>query len=153
MSAELSESQQQQNLLASRMNTTAATILQPPPARDAGKWADDCRILPKESPEPGPWRTDRIPFWRLPYACFSDPAYSEIIVVCGSQMGKTESMFNVIGHRMDDGPYVPALYVGPTEKQVRSISKDRVDKMLKSTKSLWDKTERGQRYSVSERGS
>jgi len=66
-------------------------------------------------------------------------------------MGKTESMFNIIGHRMDDGPYVPALYIGPTEKQVKSISKDRVDKMLRSSKSLWSKTERGQRYGVSEK--
>ena len=130
---------------------TTAEIIRPPPERDAGQWADDCRILPKESPEPGPWRTDRVPFWRLPYACFSDPAYSEIIVVCGSQMGKTEGMFNIIGHRLDDGPYVPALYIGPTEKQVKSVSKDRVDKMLRSTKSLWDKTERGQRYGVSEK--
>jgi len=66
-------------------------------------------------------------------------------------MAKTESMFNIIGHRMDDGPYVPALYVGPTEKQVKSISKDRVDKMLRSTASLWEKTEKGQRYGTFEK--
>lgn len=89
--------------------------------------------------------------WRAIYAAFSDPQYSEIIVVCGSQMSKTEGMFNIIGHRLDDGPYVPALYVGPTEKQVKSISKDRVDKMLRSSQSLWSKTEKGQRYGVFEK--
>lgn len=66
-------------------------------------------------------------------------------------MGKTEGMFNIIGHRLDDGPYVPALYVGPTEKQVKSISKDRVDKMLRSSASLWNKTEKGQRYGTFEK--
>ncbi len=92
-----------------------------------------------------------MPFWRLPYAFFSDPQYSDIYVVCGAQMAKTESMFNIIGHRMDDGPYVPTLYIGPTEKQVRSISRDRVDKMLRSTSSLWNKTEHGQRYGINEK--
>ena len=66
-------------------------------------------------------------------------------------MGKTEAIFNIIGHRFDDGPYTPALYVGPTEKQVKSISRDRVDKMIKSTPSIWGKTERGQRYGVYEK--
>jgi len=66
-------------------------------------------------------------------------------------MGKTEAIFNIYGHRFDDGPYVPALYIGPTEKQVKSISRDRVDKMLRSTPSLWEKTEKGQRYGVGEK--
>jgi len=66
-------------------------------------------------------------------------------------MGKTEAIFNIIGHRFDDGPYTPTLYIGPTEKQVKSISRDRVDKMLRSTPSLWEKTEKGQRYGVGEK--
>lgn len=66
-------------------------------------------------------------------------------------MSKTEGMLNIIGHRMDDGPYVPALYIGPTEKLVKSISRDRADKMLRSTPSLWDKTARGQSYGISEK--
>lgn len=69
----------------------------------------------------------------------------------GSQMGKTELVLNVCGHHMDDGPYMPALYVGPTEKQVKSISNDRVDKLLRSTPSLWAKTEKGQRYGTFEK--
>lgn len=72
-------------------------------------------------------------------------------VVCGAQMGKTESMFNILGHRLDDGPYVPALYIGPTEKAVKSISKDRVDKMFSSTVSLTEKLEKGQRNGVFEK--
>lgn len=74
-----------------------------------------------------------------------------IVVVCGAQMSKTEGMFNIIGHRFSDGPYVPALYIGPTEKQVKSISKDRIDKMLRSTPALWERTEKGQRYGVFEK--
>ena len=69
----------------------------------------------------------------------------------GAQMGKTEAMFNVLGHRFDDGPYVPALYIGPTQKQVKSVSKDRIAKMLKSTPTLWAKLEKGQRDGVTEK--
>ena len=128
----------------------AARILEPPPERNAGQWADQNRVLPKDSPEPGPWRTDRVPFWRDIYSAFSNVKYDTVVVICGSQMSKTEGIFNVIGHRFDDNP-VPTLYIGPTEKQVKSISKDRIHKMLTSTDSLWAKTEKGQRYATYEK--
>ena len=107
--------------------------------------------MPPDSPEPGPWRTDRVPFWRAIYAAFADADHDTIVVVCGAQMSKTEGIFNVIGHRFTDGPFVPALYVGPTEKQVKSVSKDRIDKMLRSTPILWERTEKGHRYQVAEK--
>lgn len=69
----------------------------------------------------------------------------------GSQMGKTEMIFNLIGKRFDDGPYTPALYIGPTQKQVKSISKDRIAKMIRSTPPLWDKLEKGQRDGITEK--
>ena len=147
----VSDVQQVQSSKISQAITLVSEIIEPPPDRDAARWADDNRILPPESPEPGPWRTDRAPFWREVYAAFADDYHETIVVVCGSQMGKTEAQFNIFGHRFDDGPYVPAMYVGPTEKQVKSISRDRVDKMLRSTESLWKKTEKGQRYGVGEK--
>ena len=151
MNAGISEKQSGTESPLSRAIMAASRIVSPPPKRNAGEWADAERILPPESPEPGPWRTDRVPFWRDIYAAFSDDVHDTVIVACSAQMGKTEGMFNILGHRFDDGPYTPALYVGPTEKQVKSISKDRVDKMLRSTASLWDKTEKGQRYGVFEK--
>ena len=107
--------------------------------------------MPPESPEPGRWRSSRIPFFNPICQAFSDPRYETIVAVMGSQMGKTESMFNILGHRFSDGPYMPALYVGPTEKMVRSISGDRIDKMLKSTSVLWERLEKGHRDKVTEK--
>lgn len=80
-----------------------------------------------------------------------DPDVDLIVGCMGSQMSKTEGMLNVIGHRLDDGPYVPIIYVGPTEKLVKSMSRDRVDKMLRSCKTLWSKTEKGNRYGIGEK--
>ncbi|MCO5759965.1 MAG: phage terminase large subunit family protein [Chromatiaceae bacterium] len=82
---------------------------------------------------------------------FSDVRYRMVVGVMGSQMGKTETIFNILGHRFDDGPYTPALYIGPTEKQARSVSADRVQKMLKTTPSLWEKLEKGSRNKVAEK--
>lgn len=151
MKQELSGFQQVRQQLISEALAEVSRILNPPPKRNAGQWADENRKLPRDSPEPGPWRTDRVPFWRDIYAAFSDTAHDTIVVACGAQMSKTEGVFNVIGHRMTDGPFVPAIYVGPTEKQVRSISKDRIDKMLRSTPCLWSRTEKGQRYGTFEK--
>lgn len=69
----------------------------------------------------------------------------------GSQMGKTEILLNVLGHRMQDGPFGPVLYIAPTEKLARSMSNDRVDKLLRSVPELWERTEKGQRYGTTEK--
>jgi phage terminase large subunit GpA-like protein len=151
MSAVQSEPQLAQNLRVSQAIESLSRIVEPPPNRNAGQWADAVRILPPESPEPGPWRTDRVPFWRDIYAAFSDDYTETIVVACGAQMSKTEGIFNVVGHRFTDGPYVPALYIGPTEKQVKTISRDRIDKMLRSVPELWQRTAKGQKYSTAEK--
>jgi len=82
---------------------------------------------------------------------FSDPTCDTVVGVLGAQMGKTETIFNILGHRYDEGPRTPALYIGPTQKQVKSISTDRFRKALRSTASLWSKVEQGQRDSIYEK--
>ncbi len=97
------------------------------------------RVLPPESPEPGPWRSSRTPYLVPIMRAFSDSRYKVVVAVMGAQMGKTECIFNVVGHRFDDGPAVPALYIGPTQKQVQSVSQDRISKMIRSTPALKSK--------------
>lgn len=65
-------------------------------------------------------------------------------------MGKTEALFNLIGHSFDTRPR-PAIYIGPTEKQVRSVSGDRVSKMIASTPSLAAKLAGGHRDKITEK--
>lgn len=125
--------------------------MRPPPRRSADEWADAKRRLPDDAEERGPWRTDRVPYMRAIMRAFSDPGVEKIVAVMGSQMGKTEVLFNILGHRFDEGPRVPALYIGPTQKQVRSISTDRIRKLLRSTPSLWSLLETGQRDSTYEK--
>lgn len=82
---------------------------------------------------------------------FSERRPETIVVVCGSQMGKTEALLCVVGHRFDDGPYMPALWVAPTERMVKTISNDRLDAMLRSTPDLWNKTQKGRAYKLQEK--
>ncbi len=129
----------------------AARIIEPPPDRTAATWADQERHLPPGSPEPGPWRSSRTPFMVPFLAACSDHRYSTIVFACGSQMGKTENILNVIGHRFTDGPFVPALLVFPTEKLARSMSNDRFKKMVQSTDVLYQRLEKGHADKVMEK--
>lgn len=65
-------------------------------------------------------------------------------------MSKTEGIFNAMGHKLDEGPYAPVMYIGPTEKLVKSIASDRWRKMLQSTPALWERTAKGQMYKTTE---
>lgn len=137
--------------LLKRFQRESELLLEPPPDRTAATWADTERILPPGSPEPGPWRSSRTPFM-VPFleAC-SSPKYSTIVFVCGAQMGKTENILNVAGHRITDGPFVPILFVFPTEKLSRSMSNDRFKKMIESTDILYSRLEKGHADKVMEK--
>lgn len=129
----------------------AAEIVAPPPVRSADQWADARRMLPIGNAEPGPWRSSRVPWTRAICEAFSDIETRRVYVVMGSQMAKTETILNLIGHRFDDGPRVPTLYVGPTENQVRGLMRERVDPMLRSVPSIVAKLAQGHDDKVTEK--
>jgi phage terminase large subunit GpA-like protein len=79
-----------------------------------------------------------------------NPKYSRVVVVCGSQMAKTEALFNVIGHRLEDDP-APILYIGPTQKLVESYSEGRVMPMLRSAPALWERLHKGKKNKITEK--
>ena len=126
-------------------------IINPPDNLTVSEWANAERVLPPGSPEPGPWKSERTPYFILPADCFDDPKYAEIVISCGSQMGKTEMILNIVGKRFDYGPRVPGLMVFPSEKLTRSMSNDRIEKMFKTAAGLWKKLDKGQKDKVVEK--
>lgn len=136
--------------MLSQIVRTASTILTPPRDIPPDVWADENRILPPESAEPGPWRTSRTPYMVPIMRAFTSPKYSTIVAVMGAQMGKTESLFNAVLSQFDLGPARPALYIGPSEKNVRSISSGRILKALQTIPSLWTKTAKGHKLKITE---
>ena len=129
----------------------AAKIIAPPPNRAADQWADDNRILPTGSAIPGPWNSDLVPFTRKICEAAASLKYKYVVHVTSSQNAKTETMLNIIGHRLTDGPFVPILIVEPTEKLVRSMSNDRFAKMIQTTPALDERLAKGQKDKVTEK--
>ena len=69
---------------------------------------------------------------------FSDPQYQEIVIMSGSQIGKTEIINNIIGYYIEHNP-LPILCLQPTLSMAQTWSKDRLALMLRDTPSLRNK--------------
>ena len=57
-------------------------------------------------------------------AC-SDASISEVVVMAGAQLGKSEALLNIIGYHIDIDP-CPVLVLQPTLDMAQAFSKDRV---------------------------
>lgn len=94
------------------------------------EWADKYRILnPYTSAEPGPWHTSRTPYLKGIMDAFNDPFVEEITIESSTQIGKTESIHNMIAYAIDQDPG-PTLFVLPREDDAKSISTTRVQPMI-----------------------
>ena len=112
----------------------------PPPQMSVAQWADHERRLDSQSSsEPGRWVTARAEYQRGIMDACSDPLVKEVVVMCGSQLGKSEMLLNTIGYHMAHDPS-PILMMQPTVDMAQSFSKDRVTAgLLRSTPCLRDK--------------
>lgn len=114
--------------------------LRPPAAMTVWEWADAHRMLSsKGSSEPGPWRTDRTPYLREPMSCLSpsDPT-RRVVLVFGSQLGKTEVVLNWLGAIIDLWP-APSLLVQPTLDMAKRLNRQRLEPLLRETPVLAEK--------------
>mgnify|MGYP001946765408 CR=1 FL=1 len=70
-------------------------------------------------------------------AAFEDPEVDEVVYCTASQVSKTEGvMLNVLGRNFDEGRRVPALVIMATQDQARTLSKDRLSKLLEQVPTL-----------------
>lgn len=109
------------------------------------EWADRYRVVPPgTSPEPGAWRTDRVPYLREILDAASDPTVERIFIQAASQIGKSEILLSVIGYYADQEP-APILLVQSTELAMRGFSKERVRPMFDASPVLRGKLSEGAR--------
>jgi phage terminase large subunit GpA-like protein len=97
------------------------------------EWADEHRILPREtSSEPGPWRTDRTPYMRQILQDLSDASTAtEIVLMCGTQLSKSESGLNWAGYVIDHVPG-PMMIIQATVDLAKRYSKQRIAPMIRA---------------------
>lgn len=108
------------------------------------QWADSRRyVAPGTSPEPGEWRTSRVPYLSEPMDCATDKTTETIVMMCSSQVGKSEFLLNVMGYYADQEP-APQLFILPTLNAAEAFSKERIDPTFRYSRGLKNKLETGQ---------
>lgn len=94
------------------------------------QWADRNRILDTmTSNESGQWHTDRTPYLQGIMDALNEPLVEEITIMASTQVGKTESLLNLVGYIVDQDPG-PTLFVMPREDDAKSISTKRLLPMM-----------------------
>ncbi|WP_200840701.1 terminase gpA endonuclease subunit, partial [Geminicoccus flavidas] len=105
----------------------------PAPMLTVAQWADRYRILPPTSAEPGPWRTERLPFLReIMDAMTPSSPVERVVVMKSAQVGCTEALLNLIGFAIH---HVPSniLLVMPSTEMIRRNTPTRIDPFIDST--------------------
>lgn len=111
----------------------------PRPILTGSEWADAYRyVAPGTSPEPGEWRTDRVPYLREPMDKATDQETEIVVLCCSSQVGKSEALLNIMGYYASQEP-APMLMLQPTLGMAQAFSKERVDPTFRFSKGLNDK--------------
>lgn len=113
------------------------------PHLTGSQWADKYRqVAPGTSPEPGEWRTSRVPYAREPLDAMTDRRTEIVVLMWSSQLGKSEILLNVLGYYVDQEP-APQLMIQPTLEAAENFSKERIDPTFRYSPGLADKLEDG----------
>lgn len=113
------------------------------PKLTGSQWADLKRqVAPGTSPEPGEWRTSRVPYLREPMDAMTDRTTETVVLMWASQLGKSELLLNVLGFYVDQDPS-PVLMVQPTLETAENFSKQRIDPTFRYTPAIAEKLEDG----------
>jgi phage terminase large subunit GpA-like protein len=120
------------------------TILRPTTKRPADEWARQNRVFPLSSGRPGPKDPALTPYMIPFMRGFEQAQYNTVVFVCGGQMGKTDSVIDVVLSRLDQRP-VPVIYAGPDRNFVTDQFEPRFDDALNRSPSLAAKLARGKK--------
>lgn len=103
----------------------------PRPRLTVSEWADANRQLTSaETSEPGPWKTNRVPFIREIQDCLSSSSpVQRVVFMKSTQVAGTESGINWTGYVVDQNPS-PMLVVEPSIEVAELWSKQRLANMI-----------------------
>ena len=122
--------------LVSQYQKDALQYLRPPENITVSEWAEKYRVLDsKSSAMPGPWRNDKTPYLTGVMDEFCNFDTEEIALVKATQLGGTESLFNMLGWIIQQDPS-PTMLVYPSDILGESISVNRFQPMLRASEPL-----------------
>ena len=115
------------------------SMFRPKTDRTLSQWADDERIIPEgTSPEPGKWKTSRVPFMRHIMDSIVSGKNNEFVFMASSQVGKTELLLNILAYFIAEDPS-PILFIQPTKEAAEAFSEERFTPMVEATPCLMNK--------------
>lgn len=113
-----------------------AEAILPDSKQSISDWAQDNRILPPDSPEPGEWRNSRTPYLvGIMDALSPDSKYREVYLKKGHQLGGSALGENFIGHSITKAAG-NILAVFATVEDAEKWELSRFEPMRLSTKAL-----------------
>lgn len=119
--------------------TAEADAFAPPPDLSVSECADQHRILQAGiSRNPGQWSTDYTPYLRPVMDAYKIPSVRHLVFCAGTQLGKTETIYNITLYITAYDPY-PTLLMSPREDDAKLISRTRVQPMIEDCQILRDK--------------
>lgn len=122
--------------LVAEYQKEALQYLRPPEDMSVSEWAEKYRVLDsKSSAMPGPWRNDMTPYLAGVMDEFCNFDTEEIAFVKATQLGGTESLFNMLGWIIQQDPS-PTMLVYPSDVLGESISVNRFQPMLRASAPL-----------------
>ncbi len=98
------------------------------------EWSEKYRVLSQESSALF-GKFQALSYQVEPMQCISDPNIREIVLMWGSQLGKSEILNNTIGYYIHQDPST-ILFLLPTEDMAEDYSKRRLAPMFRDTKEL-----------------
>lgn len=112
----------------------------PRPRLTLSEWADRyARLPPEVGPEPGPWRTARVPYLREIMDSISDRSVETVVLMKGSQIGFTMgAVVMTIGYFIHQNP-APILVFQPTEGDAKKFSRKKLSPVIQETPELRDR--------------
>lgn len=122
--------------LAAIWTEAEAEAAAPPPDMTVSEWADANRVLQAGiSREPGPWVTDKRPYLREFMDAYCIRSVRNIVMCAGTQLGKTEALFNMLGYVIDCEPY-PTMMMYPRDDDAKLVSNTRIRPMINECETL-----------------
>jgi len=103
--------------------------LRPDAPMTVSEWATAYRVLPATSAAPGRYRVDKTPYAREPMDCLGLGGPQTVVLMWGSQLGKSELGNNWLGWIVDQSPG-PTLLVQPTVERAEEYSRERIAPLI-----------------------
>lgn len=111
-------------------------VFAPPPELTVSQWAEAHRRLPASSPSRGArWRNDTAPYLVEIMNAAADPNLRRLVVMGGSQTGKSEAVHCVVGYWIEHDPST-VLWIMPSFEDAKRRSRGAIADMIRTTPSL-----------------